>query len=52
MAGVNLDATAESYQKIRDRVLRLEPGDPLTIQVLRGGKVVELSRPFGEFRKP
>jgi S1-C subfamily serine protease len=43
--GIPLDAE-ENYAKARDRLSQLEPGDAVTMKVLREGEVIELSSPL------
>ncbi|HSH28737.1 MAG TPA: trypsin-like peptidase domain-containing protein [Thiohalobacter sp.] len=43
VAGIRLGSSPETYNRIRDRLERIEEGENLTVEVLRAGQVLELS---------
>jgi S1-C subfamily serine protease len=43
VAGLPVDATAGNYRRIRERLQGAQPGDPVSVIVLRGGRLLELS---------
>jgi S1-C subfamily serine protease len=43
VAGLPVDATAGNYRRIRDRLQSSQPGDRISVIVLRTGRLVELS---------
>ena len=43
VAGVPIEANAHNYRDVRERLRSLGPRVPVTITVLRGGRIVELS---------
>jgi len=42
VAGVPIEANANNYRDVRERLRALRPGEPLTITALRGGRIIEL----------
>jgi S1-C subfamily serine protease len=42
VAGIPIEANANNYRDVRERLRALRPGEPLAITVLRGGRVMEL----------
>jgi S1-C subfamily serine protease len=42
VAGTPIEATADNYRRVRDRLQQAQDGETLAINVLRGGQVVEL----------
>ena len=39
---IPIEANASNYRIVRERLRKMQPGEPLTITVLRGGQVIEL----------
>ena len=41
--GIQMHADIKNYQRVRERLRQIKPGEQITVKILRGGRVVKLS---------
>lgn len=51
VAAIPIEANVDIFRKIRERLRAVEPGEELTIKVLRTGRIVELSASAAELNR-